>query len=210
VSFGRNEVWKCFRVLALSLPATVLPMRGQVESGPPANLEVFRRLAFAMGSDLGRRVGAAPLRVAEVTVVPREIGLPLERDFLQGLVASGADISRGDSSGLRFELAITEAHVLLEDPRRDGFLGSRIADRVVVLGGTAKMVGEGAGSAYCELSRSSRDTVRLSGVEGLESPALSFTKATMPRQGFFDNLIEPLVVLGAVGVAVYLLFAVRS
>jgi hypothetical protein len=145
-----------------------------------------------------------------VTVIPTEIGLPLEQDFVRGLGTPGAAISRSDTAGLRLELAITEARVLLEDSRREGLFGPRIADRLVVLEGRAKTLGGGSADAYYELSRSSRDTVRLSGVEGLESPSLNFTRATLPRQGFFDNLIEPFVVLGAIGVAVYLLFAVRS
>jgi hypothetical protein len=150
----------------------------------------------------------APSKVQEVTVFPREIGLPLEQDLFRGLRMSGTTAAPVDSTGHRLEVALTDARVVLENPRRDGFLGPRLVDRVIVLAGRAKTPGEGL--AYYDVTRSLRDTVQLSGIERLSSQTLAFTRMTLPRQGFFDDLFEPLVVLGSVGVAVYLLFAVRS
>jgi len=177
------------------------PMLGQVPDEPPTNLQVFQRLAMEIGADLRTRMaGLAP---GNVKVFPREIGLPLEQELVRGLGATAGQ-ARGDS-GRTLEFAVTDAQVTLEDVRHDGFLGPSIVDRIVQLSGTAK--GEGG---YFEFSRALRDTVRLSSIERLASPALPFTRMTPPSRGFFDNLIEPLVVLGSVGVAVYLLFAVRS
>ncbi len=202
-------VLRGLRVLAFVLPVIVSPMLGQVESESPANLQIFQRLAFEIGSDLGLRLAGGAVSVAGVTVFPREIGLTLEKDFMRGLGVSGGS-SGADSAAVAIEFVITEARVTLEDVRRDGFLGPRIADRVVVLGGRAKASREGSAPLYVDATRSLRDTVRLSAVESLESPSLNFTRIVLPREGFFDSLLEPFIVLGAVGVAVYLLFAVRS
>jgi hypothetical protein len=57
---------------------------------------------------------------------------------------------------------------------------------------------------------SSTDTIGLSDIGQVENPAYPFTRASVPAEGFFDTLAEPLIVLGAIGVAVYLLFSVRS
>lgn len=197
------------RILAIVLPVTVSPMLGQVESESPANLQIFQRLAFEIGSDLGVRLAGGSASFGGMTVFPREIGLSLEKELARGLGVSEASSGR-DSAGLGFEFVVTEARVYLEDIRRDGFFGPRVADRVVVLGGRAKVWRAGAAPLYLDATRSLRDTVRLSGVETLENPVLSFTKIVIPREGFFDSLLEPVIVLGAVGVAVYLLFAVRS
>lgn len=208
--FRRYGVLRGLRVLTFVLPVIVSPMLGQVESESPANLQVFQRLAFEIGSDLGLRLASGAVSVGGVTVFPKDIGLPLEPDLARGLRMTPVQTPLRDSAGLRLEFGITEARVFLEDVRRDGFLGPRMADRVIVLAGRAKASGEGVPAAYYDVTRSLRDTVLLSAVERLETPELSFTKATMPRLGFFDSLLEPVVVLGAVGVAVYLLFAVRS
>ncbi len=202
-------VLRGLRVLAFVLPVTVSPMPGQVESESPANLQVFQRLAFEIGSDLDSRLATGVPSIGGVTVLPREIGLSVEKELARGLGVSG-DSSGRDSAGLVLEFIVTEARVYLEDIRRDGFLGPRIADRVVVLGGRAKAWRAGSPPLYLDATRSLRDTVRLSGVESLENPPLSFTQIVIPREGFFDSLLEPVIVLGAVGVAVYLLFAVRS
>jgi hypothetical protein len=39
---------------------------------------------------------------------------------------------------------------------------------------------------------------------------VSVTQGTLPGEGFFSSLVEPLVMIGAIAVAVYLLFTVRS
>ncbi len=207
--FRRYGVLRGLRVLAFVLPVTVSPMLGQVESESPANLQVFQRLAFEIGSDLGSRLAAGAGAAGGVTVLPREIGLSVEKEFARGLGVSGG-FSGMDSAASGLEFVVTEARVYLEDIRRDGFLGPRVADRVVVLGGRAKAWRAGSAPLYLDATRSLRDTVRLSGVERLESPPLIFTKIAIPREGFFDSVLEPVIVLGAVGVAVYLLFAVRS
>ncbi len=203
-------VLRSLRVLAFVLPVIVSPMLGQVESESPANLQVFQRLAFEIGSDLGLRLARGAASVGGVTVFPRDIGVFLEQELARGLGIPVVPTPERDSAGLRLEFGITQARVLLEDIRREGFLGPRIADRVIVLAGRAKASGEGIAGAYYDVTCSLRDTVLLSAVGSLETPELSFTKAAMPRLGFFDSLLEPVVVLGAVGVAVYLLFAIRS
>jgi hypothetical protein len=54
------------------------------------------------------------------------------------------------------------------------------------------------------------DTVRMAEIPTLEDPNVPQTQGTRPSEGFFSSLAEPLIMLGAVAVAVYLLFTVRS
>jgi hypothetical protein len=54
------------------------------------------------------------------------------------------------------------------------------------------------------------DTILLSQVESIEQPAIPSTRGTVPPEDFFSGLVEPLVIVGAVAVAIFLLFTVRS
>jgi hypothetical protein len=54
------------------------------------------------------------------------------------------------------------------------------------------------------------DVVEVSLIESLENPSVPQTHGVFPPEGFFAGWAEPLVLLGAVAVAVYLLFTVRS
>ena len=47
-------------------------------------------------------------------------------------------------------------------------------------------------------------------IRELENPNLPVTQGTLPTGGFFSSFAEPLIVLGAVAVAMLLLFSVRS
>jgi hypothetical protein len=54
------------------------------------------------------------------------------------------------------------------------------------------------------------DTIMTSDVPSVENSALPVTVGRVPESGFFSNLAEPFIVIGALAVGVYLLFAVRS
>jgi hypothetical protein len=54
------------------------------------------------------------------------------------------------------------------------------------------------------------DTIGLSQIEGVEHAALPVTRGTIPQEDFFSGIAEPLIIVGAVAVAIFLLFTVRS
>lgn len=59
-------------------------------------------------------------------------------------------------------------------------------------------------------ARQLADTVSADDVPALESPTVRSTHADLPSGSFLDRMVEPFVILGATGIAVYLLFHVRS
>jgi len=65
-------------------------------------------------------------------------------------------------------------------------------------------------AAMNEFREAMRDTIQVSQVPLLEDPNVPVTQGTLPAEGFFSSLAEPLIMIGAVAVAVYLLFTVRS
>jgi hypothetical protein len=145
-----------------------------------------------------------------VVVLPHETGWPLEQDFVGAIAPAGKPDTGSAALPVKVELGILEPRVLFEEPRRDGIFGPKIIDRVVRLSVRAKIEVPARPALFQEFTREARDTVLLSELERLETPGLLMTKGTAPSQGFFGDLLEPLILLGSLGVAVYLLFAVRS
>ena len=76
----------------------------------------------------------------------------------------------------------------------------------------AKLVDDRSGviTLNREFREELHDTIRVSAIPSLEDPGVPLTQGALPPEGFFSSLVEPLVMLGAVAVAVYLLFTVRS
>lgn len=142
-----------------------------------------------------------------VRVAPRETAWALEQDFVAGLKAGS---SKGEGRSFEAcELGLLDARVEYDNIRRNGFLGRKMVDRIVRVAVRVKLEG-GGGTRYREFQKEARDTVAVADIEHLETPGMPMTHGSLPPQGFFDDLIEPVIFLGSIGVAVYLLFAVRS
>ena len=60
------------------------------------------------------------------------------------------------------------------------------------------------------MQRIVKDTVEFSEISQLENSGIAATHGTLPGEGFFSTLIEPIVTIGALAVGVYLLFHVRT
>lgn len=119
--------------------------------------------------------------------------------------------SPGDSSVMA-EFGVADARVTYANLRRDGFLGQRVLDRNVKLTLRGKIVDRRTGALLSirEWTEERDDVVGISQIESLETLGVPMTKGTIPPEGFFSGLAEPLVVLGAIAVAVVLLFSIRS
>jgi hypothetical protein len=167
----------------------------------------MQRLAKEIGQELRISEPGTLDSSLVVRAVPRETAWPVEQDFVAGLKLG---YSKGEGlSIVACELGLLDARVEYDDIRRDGFLGRKIVDRVVRIAVRVKLEG-GRGTRYREFQKEARDTVGVSGVDRLETAGLPMTRGSLPAQGFFDDLIEPVIFLGSIGVAVYLLFVVRS
>jgi hypothetical protein len=124
-----------------------------------------------------------------------------------GLVPSEAAAAQYD---VRF--GIEQIGVTYEDARRTWLFGEQVMDRTVRLAGTVKLVEEGTGAILVShpFTSTLRDTVPVVGFESLESPGIPATHGVAPPSGMFSSLVEPVVLIGSVAVAVYLLFSVRN
>ena len=54
------------------------------------------------------------------------------------------------------------------------------------------------------------DSIDVDNIRSLESNSIRCTQGEIPSDSFFDRILEPFVIVGAAGTAVYLFFHVRS
>jgi hypothetical protein len=118
----------------------------------------------------------------------------------------------GPAPGARYvvEWTTTEMRVAYEAPRRDGLFGERKVDRMVSVRALITIATGGNVRGVFDLVRTSRDTIPMALIPRLEEASIPSTHGTAPEEDFFTWIAEPLIVLGAIGVSVYLLFHVRS
>jgi hypothetical protein len=102
--------------------------------------------------------------------------------------------------------------VAYENVRRDGLFGARVVTRTVFMEADVSVVNRTTGEVLhrSTVSRTRRDDVRVDDLARLEEPGLAWTTGKVPPEGFFSSALEPLITVGAIAVAVILLFTVRS
>lgn len=113
---------------------------------------------------------------------------------------------------VRIECGVKDAHVQYTNVRRDGLLGARVVDRTTSLTLWLR-VSEQQPARYLhdqDWQMQRTDTLSVDDVSRVEHPGVAATHAVLPSEGFFSSWLEPLIVVGAIGVAIFMLFTTRS
>lgn len=184
---------------------------GENEEPPVSNLDLIRALALRVGEEVGAAIHGTDSLSVGVTVFPRESAWYVESAVLQGLEGYPLKVTSGGADSLRAEFGIGGMGVVYTDIRRDGLFGTKLVDRKIDLLLSVKVVDVRSGVILLarEYARDTSDTIRLDQVAEVESPLLPVTRGKVPAEGLFADAVEPAVMLGAIAVAVYLLFSVR-
>lgn len=179
---------------------------------PVANLDVMRMLAEKVGARVAQRAGSTNNERVIVQVLPKEISWLVEPNILRGVGSHGLQPVASGEATLEATLGLTTFQVQYSNIRRDGLFGSRMVDRRVTVGTSVKLVDKSSGAILFadQMEEYYTDSIAVSDLEAVEDESLPFTRGKIPEGGFFSSIIEPLVALGAVAVAVLLLFHVRS
>jgi hypothetical protein len=176
----------------------------------PTNLDVIRTLAGKIAERIPLDVSAGDS--VAIIVLPKETAWCLEGAIAERLSKRGMHMATNVDSARKLRFGIIDARVVYSNQRRSGILGAKLVDRDIRLKLEMK-ISNRFGDKEVPPSiaeESQRDTVRSSEAAGLENPFVAFTKGSMETEGFFSTLAEPLIMIGATAVAVFLLFAVRS
>ena len=193
-------------ILLVSLEALA---QQEDSSHPPSNLDLIRKLSLQVCDTISTFVSSGDS--ARVFLRP-ETAWYVEGTILKGLSAGGRIIMQSLLCPIDIELGILNVQVVYSNPRRRGLFGARLLDRDVRIEFSAKVVDMRSGIIRLneQIGRSVRDTIEAGDIETIETPGISATHGIVPGEGFFSSLVEPFVAIGAIAVAVYLLFHVRS
>jgi len=139
----------------------------------------------------------------------------LEHAFMQaiGQSCSAVGFSANEPrASVTFEVQPSRALLRYENMFRDGLFGEKKVERLITIEFSSKVLKNRLGEvAFAGLREETfRDTVTVQTIEFLSSPGIKATYATLPSETFFDRIIEPLVIVGATGVLIYLFFTLRS
>lgn len=119
-------------------------------------------------------------------------------------------MKRGASA---FEITATgEAFVAYGEPFSEGLFSARRSARTVKVSILFSLVRNGDGkvimSAMDSLSRT--DTISVAEIHNLERGTEGLSPGEPPAPSFIEKFLEPVIIGGAAGVAVYLFFTIRS
>jgi hypothetical protein len=200
-------------ILALALAVSGRVSFAQpASSDSPPTIEVFQRLAELVAQKTADSMMTNDTTSLSIVVMPQTYAWFLEKAIARAFTRRGHTVIGGSDSSVNAEVGMEHLGVTYEGIHRTSFLGSRIVTRKASMKAsvTLRLPEPGAALVHREFSELSADTVLVSDIPELESPAIPSTQGVLPTEGFFSNFIEPFIVAASIGVAVYLLFSVRS
>lgn len=185
------------------------------DSGTPSNLEVIVHLTQSIAQKLAAQAHVGPADTCTVVFSQQDDYRFLEHAFGQGLQQIPCIVfsaPEGHSHSTRFEVQPLKVGVAYENMFRSSLFGEKQVERFITVELSARVVKSGSGEILFSgvLSEHHKDTVAVGMVARLELPTIQATQASLPNQDFFDRIVEPIVIVGAAAVIIYLLFSIRS
>jgi hypothetical protein len=188
-------------------------LQAEGEPGPGNNLSVIQRLAGSVAEEVAASFPSQDSAGALVALAPRDYGWTLEIEVGEAFRRHGYRVVQAaESARVAVDLGIADAGVSYSNPRRDGLFGTKVVDRSIRLTIRGKVVDLRSESILLmkDVSRDTTDVVPLDEIERLQTQGIPMTRGEPPPEGFFDSWLEPLILIGAIAVGVYLLFTMRS
>jgi hypothetical protein len=190
---------------------------GEDQGDPPVktNLEIFQIELSSLAAELVQRSGDGLGRSLVVNVRSPDTSWIARNTIVEALTKLNYSVylssSAGEGSGAAVDLGIVEMKVRYGDAFRESFLGTRKTERTI-----STTISANVRNAQNEVlfvgavSRAYKDTVNVGDVAELESSSISFTHGEPPGTEFLEDVLEPIIIVGASAVAIYLFFTVRS
>lgn len=181
-----------------------------------SNLDMFQKLLGKISSEIVKATAIPKGDSVSVAVQPTTESWLVETAISEALRENGAVVFLAhqvpQKQGKHLELNGQEMAVRYEDMFREGFLGAQKVKRSTSasLSFRLEQTATGEVTAGKTLQEVLTDTIDVDEIPLLESPALPFTRGQIPSDSFLDKVVEPFVIIGAAGVAIYLFFTIRS
>ena len=200
--------------LVLLLAGMLLASRIGVAQGgaPVTNIRAYQLLSARIGDSLNARIAEKDSARVLLSVKPEGSAWLVEGGIAHAFQKQGRTVVVTMPADYQADLGVLDMRVVYGNARSEGLFTGKVVDREVVLNMSAKIVDQRSGVVTLSKEFQERmvDTVKVSEIPMLEDPNVPITQGTPPGEGFFSSFAEPLIMLGAVAVAVYLLFTVRS
>jgi hypothetical protein len=177
-----------------------------------STLERFQELLRSSVRAETQRAGLGDAGNLHSLVQPPEVRWFLGLAAQEGCSDSLQSRQASDSVAYDVEISVIEYGVRYDNLRQEGIFGSRSVDRVVNMHIQTRFTERSSARVVrqSEMDTTATDTVEVSQISQIEHPNVVATHARLPEEGFFSGWAEPLVVVGSVVVAVFLLFTIRS
>jgi hypothetical protein len=180
------------------------------------NLEVMQELLGQAARQIVDQSHIPSADTIHVRLKPHDDGWIAQTSIVSTLRAMGYEILVGDTSLIRgrylIDISSSQLQVRYDDMFHDGFLGKKKVRRTINITFTCQTIRTSSGEVLWSDSPIQQfvDTVAVDEISNLELSSVKSTQSSLPSEAFIDKVIEPFVILGATGVAVYLFFHVRS
>lgn len=141
--------------------------------------------------------------------INRFFAQPLTESFRQRYPSL---FTRKAASGIEISISVGGISVVYGQSFSDGFLSARRSERRidVELRMTAMRFEDGKILWAKSKGSSFVDTVYVDDIPDLQLSSERIAKGVMPQRSAMEKFIEPFIIVGAAGVAVYLFFTIRS
>ena len=200
--------------IAFGLATPVQPACADGENGaaPLPTIEILEELAVDVGRELSGSLPADTAVVIVLDIQPEENVWFVEAGMTEGLAPRHVVREPGTHAALTVAVGIRSMGVAYENVRRDGLFGGRQVTRTVFMEVALSVSDRTTGEVVhrSNVTRSREDDVPVDDLARLEEPGLPWTTSRVPAEGFFSSVLEPVITIGAIAVAVILLFTVRS
>jgi hypothetical protein len=179
------------------------------------NLEVFQTELSSLAEELVQKSVDGLGRNVVVNVRSPDTSWVTRNTIAEALTKLNYTVyltsSDGEGKGATIDIAIVEMKVRYGDVFREGFLGTRKTERTISTTMSANVRNVQDEILFVGgVSRAHKDTVDVSNVAQLENSSFAFTHGEPPKTDFFENVLEPVIIIGASAVVVFLFFTIRS
>lgn len=179
----------------------------------PSNLDRMRSLVAAIGASVLDSAGTTVGDTVALDVDSSDASWVVRTEISALLGRSGRTVVTGGGAtreGSRWNVRGAALGAEYRDIRKPGMFSGAVVDRIITVSFTSELT-RGGGVTYAgTTSRSAVDTVDEGNIADFETGSPESTRGAVPGMETFDRFIEPLVIIGAAGVAIFLFFQVRS
>ena len=189
---------------------------GGAHSTTKSNLDVMQNLAGLITKDIIDSCNISEKDSIAVRFASSNDSWIVQNTALEMFKNYGCTVFTGSDSvsmsGITIQCSGVTSKVQYTDAFTDGLFGTKKMKRSVSVGCSCNAVKTRSDEVlYSQmLMKQSIDTVNVDDIQEIETASVSSTHGELPPESFLDRIVEPFVIIGTTGVAIYLFFHVRG